>query len=102
MYVRLGSFQIKPGTLDALRTTYNTKCVGVVRKAPGNVDCFLLEPVDDAPCVVCTMWETEADAVRYEASGTAGEIVAKVREFFAGPPKLESYRVTRPVSAVDK
>jgi len=97
MFVRLGSFQIKPGTLDSLRSTYNERCVGVVRKVPGNVDCFLLEPVaEGAACVVCTMWETEADAVRYEASGTASEIVSKVREFFAGPPKLESYRVTRP------
>ncbi|MEO6419178.1 MAG: antibiotic biosynthesis monooxygenase family protein [Polyangiaceae bacterium] len=100
MFVRLGSFEIKPGALEALRSTYNEACVPLVRAAEGNVDCFLLEPVDGASAIIaCTMWKTEADATRYESSGTAQEIVAKVREHFAGPPKLGSYRVRRPGSA---
>jgi hypothetical protein len=35
------------------------------------------------------------DAIAYEASGMAKEVVAKVKTFFAGPPTLRSYRVKR-------
>ena len=95
MFVRLGSFAVKEGELEVLRETYNEVCAPLVRAQAGNVDCFLLEPVTPGAIVACTMWRTEADAVRYEASGTAQEIVAKVRQHFAGPPKLEAYRVVR-------
>jgi heme-degrading monooxygenase HmoA len=95
MFVRLGSFAVKPGELDTLRATYNAACVPIVRAAAGNIDCFLLEPVEPGEIVACTMWRAEEDAVRYEASGTAAEVVAKVRQHFAGPPRLTSYRVVR-------
>jgi heme-degrading monooxygenase HmoA len=96
MFVRLGSFEVKAGALDALRTTYNEVCVPLVRAAQGNVDCLLLEPVAAGEAIVaCTMWETEEDASRYESSGTAQEVVSKVRAFFGGPPRLQSYHVRR-------
>ena len=95
MFVRLGSFAAKPGELETLRVTYNSVCVPLVRGAAGNVDCFLLEPVAPGEIIACTMWRTEEDAVRYESSGTAQEVVAKVRQHFAGPPKLATYRVVR-------
>jgi heme-degrading monooxygenase HmoA len=96
MFVRVGEFDVKPGALVALRERYNAQAAPLVRSAPGSVDCFLLEPVDpDGPAAVCTMWETEADATAYEASGSANTVVDMVREFFAGPPALRSYRVTR-------
>jgi heme-degrading monooxygenase HmoA len=95
MFVRLGSFACKPGELETLRRTYNEACAPLVRAEEGNVDCFLLEPMDGGNIVACTMWRTEADAVRYESSGKAQEIVAKIRQHFAGPPKLDAYRVVR-------
>jgi heme-degrading monooxygenase HmoA len=96
MFVRIGTFRIKSGTLDALRERYYTDCAPVVQAAEGNVDCYVLEPVDgDAPVVVSTVWQTEADALAYEASGSAAEVVGRVREFFAGPPELRSYRIQR-------
>jgi heme-degrading monooxygenase HmoA len=95
MFVRLGAFTVKEGELEALRTTYNGTCVPLVRASEGNLDCFLLEPVEAGEIIACTMWRTEADALRYEASGTAREVVAKVRQHFAGPPKLAAYRVVR-------
>ena len=95
MFVRLGSFAVKPGELETLRATYNTTCVPLVRASDGNVDCFLLEPVAAGEIIACTMWRDEAAAVRYESSGAAQEVVAKVRQHFAGPPKLAAYRVVR-------
>jgi heme-degrading monooxygenase HmoA len=93
MFVRVGTFPIKPGALEALCERYYQDCAPLVRAAAGSVDCYVLEPVDEAaPAVVCTVWETEADAVAYEASGSAAEVVGRVREFFAGPPELRAYR----------
>jgi len=56
---------------------------------------FLLESVAPGEIIACTMWRTEQDTVRYESSGTAQEVVAKVRQHFAGPPKLAACRVVR-------
>ena len=96
MFVRIGAFPIQPGKLDELRQRYYSDCTPVVRAAEGSVDCYVLEPIDEhGPVLVCTVWLTEADAVRYEASGSAAEVVGRVREFFAGPPELRSYRVNR-------
>jgi heme-degrading monooxygenase HmoA len=94
MFIRQGSFEVIPGKFDELRTTYNRDCAAIVKAAPGNLDVYLLEPADGVgPVVACTIWKTEADAVAYDASGTAKEVVAKVKGFFAGPPTLRSYRV---------
>ena len=96
MFVRQGSFEVVPGKLSELRETYQRDCVPIVRAAPGNLDVYIMEPADEqGPVVACTIWRTEADAVAYDASGTAKEVVAKVRSFFAGPPALTSYRVRR-------
>jgi heme-degrading monooxygenase HmoA len=96
MFVRLGSFEVVPGKLDELRDTYNRECAPIVRSAPGNVDVYLLEPAEGAgPIVACTIWASEPAAVAYEASGTAKEVVGKVKPFFAGPPTLRSYRIQR-------
>ena len=96
MFVRVGAFRIHPGTLDALRERYYRDCAPVVQSSPGSVDCYVLEPANiEDPLLVCTVWQTEADAVAYEASGSAAEVVGRVREFFAGPPELRSYRINR-------
>ena len=97
MFVRVGTFRIRPGTLDEFRQRYYSQCAPVVTAAAGSVDCMILESVDDqAPVAVCTVWRTEADAAAYEASGAAADVVNRVREFFLGPPELRSYRIRRP------
>ena len=96
MFVRQGSFEVIPEKLDELRQIYYRECAPIVRASPGNIDVYLLEPTEgDGPIVACTIWETEQEAVAYEASGTAKEVVAKVKGLFAGPPTLRSYRVRR-------
>jgi heme-degrading monooxygenase HmoA len=91
----MGEFKVKDNSLPALRDRYESEAVPIVRATPGNIDCFLLEPVSSGdPILVCTIWEAEADATAYEASGSAERVVNMIREFFAGPPALRSYRGT--------
>jgi heme-degrading monooxygenase HmoA len=93
MWVRIGSFPVKPGQEVSLRTVYNEQAVPRVRAFPGNLGCLLLEPSGggDAPFVAMTLWKDRAAAEAYESSGAAAEVVSLVRSFFAGPPALQSY-----------
>jgi heme-degrading monooxygenase HmoA len=92
MWIRLGSFAVKAGAVEELRATYNDLAVPKVRACAGNLACLLLEPVSAAePFGALTIWDSRVAAEAYEASGAAGEVVALVRGFFAGPPTLRSY-----------
>ena len=93
MWIRVGSFFVKPGEGDRLKNTYNELAVPKVRACTGNVACLLLVPVVEAePFMAVTIWETRVHAEAYESGGSALEVVSLVREFFAGPPKLASYQ----------
>ena len=92
MWIRVGSFSVKPGSEGSLRAAYNAQAVPKVRAQPGSVACLLLEPAAPGePHLVMTVWHDRAAAEQYEASGAAAEVVGLVREFFAGPPTLRSY-----------
>jgi quinol monooxygenase YgiN len=92
MWVRMGTFHVKPGMEATLVATYNEQAVPKVRAVPGNWGCLLLEPkTSDDEFVVLTIWQDQAAAESYESSGGAAAVVALVRDCFAGPPKLCSY-----------
>ena len=92
MWVRVGSFPVKPDQVANLRRTYNEHAVPKVRAYPGNRGCLLLEPtVEGEPFLVMTIWQDRTAAESYESSGAATEVVSLVRAFFAGPPTLRSY-----------
>ena len=92
MWIRMGSFAVKPAETERLKNTYNALAVPKVRACPGNLGCLLLEPaVLGEAFAVITIWETRAAAEAYEASGSAAEVVSLVRDCFAGPPTLTSY-----------
>jgi len=92
MWIRMGTFAVKPDAIDRLRQTYNGVAVPKVRACAGNLACLLLEPTNAGDAFgVITVWESRAAAEAYEASGAAGEVVALVRDCFAGPPTLTSY-----------
>src|SRR4051812_47377494 len=93
MWIRMGSFVVKPDAVERLKNTYNGVAVPRVRACPGNRGCLLLEPaIAGEAFSVMTIWETRAAAEAYEASGSAREVVALVRDCFAGPPTLTSYQ----------
>lgn len=92
MWIRMGTFAVKPTEVERLKRTYNDLAVPKVRACAGNLACLLLEPsAAGEPFNVITVWETRAAAEAYEASGSAAEVVALVRDCFAGPPRLTSY-----------
>jgi len=92
MWVRVGTFQVKPDQVSTLTATYNEQGVPKVRAQPGNLGCLLLEPsVAGEDFMVMTIWKDRDAAERYESSGAAAEVVGLVRSCFAGPPTLRSF-----------
>ena len=92
MWVRVGSFDVKPGQASSLRAVYNEQAVPKVRACAGNLACLLLEPSEaGGQFLAMTIWDTQSAGDAYDASGAAAQVVALVREFFAGPPSLRSY-----------
>ena len=92
MFVRVGSVAVKAGKSGELREVYGARVVPLVTAQPGCAGCMLLEPLAESePCVVMTMWDTQAACEAYEASGAAQEAVSAVKHLFAGPPKLVTY-----------
>ncbi len=92
MWVRVGSFLVKPDQAANLSRTYNEQAIPKVRAQSGNLGCLLLEPkVDGEPFLVMTIWSDRAAADAYESSGAAKEVVSLVSAFFAGPPTLRAY-----------
>ncbi len=92
MFVRVGSFLVKPGKRGELRELYGTRVVPLVTGQTGCAGCMLLEPAaDDEPFQVMTLWASRAACESYEASGAAAQAVSTVKQLFAGPPRLVTF-----------
>jgi heme-degrading monooxygenase HmoA len=93
MWVRMARFQLQPEKAEEAARLYAEVAAPRVRATGGNLGCYLLEPATPGdPHVACTLWESEAHAQAYEASGAAAEVAGLIRSAFAGPPELRSYR----------
>lgn len=93
-WVRLTYFQLQPEKIDETKKVYYEEIIPVVRAQWGNVDIFLLEPVEsEDDFISCTMWESQADGDIYEASGLYEEALGKIEHAFAKSAILKSYEV---------
>ena len=96
MWVRLTIGEIKPVKMDEMRKIYYEEIVPVVKAQKGNVDIFLLEPVDVGDDIISyNSWESKADGDAYESSGTFAEMLEKVKHTLAGQPTVKSYNVKK-------
>jgi quinol monooxygenase YgiN len=93
MVVRLTYFNFSPGKIDELKKFYNEVAIPTVRKQKGNLDCKLLEPLNKKDeHISMTIWDNQADADAYEATGVYKKLVDQIRKFFAKEPVLKVYR----------
>jgi heme-degrading monooxygenase HmoA len=92
MFVRLTFLNFLPGKADEAKRIYNSEIVSVVKQQKGNLDCRLLEPVDQThDYVSMTVWDSKEDADAYQTSGVYAQLVNRVREFYAKDPVLKVY-----------
>ena len=96
MWVRLVIGKIIPGKLDELRKIYYEDIAPVVKAEKGNIDLFLLEPVDAEDDIISyTAWESQSDGDAYEGSGTYAKMVEKVKHTLAEQLMVKSYEVKK-------
>ena len=92
MIVRLTYINFIPQNVEQAKKVYREEVVPVVKVQKGNLDCRLLEPMDNSDeYISMTTWETKADADAYESSGKYRELVDKVKKDFAKKPTLKVY-----------
>lgn len=92
MIVRLTYINFLSQNVDQAKRIYREEVVPVVKVQKGNLDCRLLEPMDNSDeYISMTTWETKADADTYESSGKYRELVDKVKKDFAKKPTLKVY-----------
>jgi heme-degrading monooxygenase HmoA len=92
MIVRLTYLSFLPDNLVQAKQIYNDEVIPTVRKQKGNIDCRLLEPMDEKDeYISMTTWETKADADAYHSSGVYRDLVNKVKKDFAKDPVLKVY-----------
>ena len=93
MFVRLISVNFLQGKLEEAKRIYHDELVPVVRQQKGNLDCRLLEPVDNnEDYVSMTTWESKVDADAYHNKGVYKNLVDQVRPFFSKEPVLRVYQ----------
>lgn len=92
MIVRLTYLSFMRQNVEQAKKMYRDEIVPVVRVQKGNLDCRLLEPMDNSDeYISMTIWETKADAENYESSGKYQELVDKVKKDYAKKPVLKVY-----------
>ena len=92
MIVRLTYITFMPQNVEQAKRVYREEVVPVVKVQKGNLDCRLLEPMDNSnEYISMTTWESQADSDAYESSGKYKELVDKVRKDFAKTPVLKVY-----------
>jgi heme-degrading monooxygenase HmoA len=94
-WVRLTYLKIQPEKVEELKKIYHEAIIPTVKAQWGNVDVFLLEPVEEEDEYLSfTVWDSQADAEIYETSGVYGEQLDKIKHTFAGPTVLKAYEIT--------
>lgn len=92
MLVRLTFVNFLIGKLEEGKRIYHDELMPVVRQQKGNLDCRLLEPIDDSDDYISmTVWETKEDADAYHASGIYRDLVDKIQAIYSKNPVLKVY-----------
>lgn len=92
MYVRLTYLNFLPDKVEEAKRIYNTQLVSIVRQQKGNLDCKMLEPVNQGDDYISmTVWENKEDADAYQASGVYRQLIDRVRDTYSKEPVLKAY-----------
>ena len=92
MLVRLTFVNFLIGKLDEAKQIFHEEIAPFVKQQKGNIDCKLLEPVDDSDDYISmSLWETKEDADAYHASGVYREMVDRIQPLYSKNPVLKVF-----------
>ena len=93
MHARLTTVSMQPDKVAEMTQIYQNSVMPVISSQPGLKAVYLLVDPSTGNGQSLTIWDSEADGLAYERSGTYQAQVDKVRAYFAGPPSLKTYEV---------
>ncbi|MEO7000551.1 MAG: hypothetical protein ABI068_01945 [Ktedonobacterales bacterium] len=72
---------------------YQQSVLPALQATNGFKGCYLLTDAGTGKALSITVWESEADGIAYESSGSYREQVGKVAALLNAPPSLATYDV---------
>jgi heme-degrading monooxygenase HmoA len=93
MYARVTTVAVRPDKVNDVVTIFQGSIVPDVTAAQGCKGISLLVDPTTGNGLSITYWDTAANAQAYESSGGYQQQVAKVAQYFAGPPTVATYEV---------
>jgi heme-degrading monooxygenase HmoA len=95
MNVRITHLRIKPGFLDALKRTYSTDLLQILREQPGFLFAYLHQDVNEegTDCISVTGWENRNEFEYFLGSSSYKEFVEKIRPFVDTSAPRKSYEL---------
>ncbi len=94
MHVRAVTLQIQPGKMQEAIDHVNDSLVPVLKAQKGFQGFYLMTDASSGKALGISVWESEADMVAVESSGTYKEQVAKFGPLLVGPPAQEHYELS--------
>lgn len=92
MLVRLTFVNFLIGHAEEGKKIYHDELMPLVRKQKGNLDCRLLEPLDESDDYISmTVWQTREDSDRYHSSKIYREMIEKLQPIYSINPVLKVY-----------
>lgn len=93
MYARVTTVAVQPDKVGDVETLYRSSILPAITAAQGCQGVYLLLDRATGKGMSITLWDDPANAQTYESSGSYQQQVAKVAQYFAGPPSLATYEV---------
>lgn len=94
MYARLVIAYAKPRMIDEIIKIDRDFVFPAEKKQKGFKSSYIFTNRDTNKGMAISLWETEADAIAWETSGTFRELSMKLMPYFFGVPILEGYEVS--------
>jgi quinol monooxygenase YgiN len=93
MFARVTTVDVAPSNVDQASAIYQSSIIPDVSAAQGNLGAYLLVDRATGHTLSVTLWDSQANALAYEASGGYRAQVAKVAQFFTSAPGMATYDV---------
>ncbi len=93
MHVRIVHSQLRPETITEATHLWQERVAPRLKAQPGCVRTTLFGNSDTGRAQAMTVWQSEADALAYEASPLSDELVGLFTSYFTAPPTMELYEL---------
>ncbi len=93
MTTTIGTFTVQPGKMNEVVRIWKEAVVRA-KEAKGFTSARLLTDSKNNKCAILADWESEADAIAFQASGTLQKAMAPMQPFMASPLDRNIYETS--------